>query len=128
MAEKIRTLIIDDDVNFCKSLANILEASGCEVKTANSGFQGMDWLRRREFDIVLMDIKMPHVDGLKTYGQMKALRPDVKAVLMSAYYGEGVAEKAKSDGVMAMLTKPLDIDKLIKIISSVKRRDHQGEI
>lgn len=109
-------LIVDDDLNYCQTLARIFTRKGYLASTAESGFQALEMVREKLYDAVLMDIKMPVMDGVETYNRMKKIRPDLTVILMTAYSIDDLIQDAIRDGVYAALRKPFDIDTAINMI------------
>lgn len=120
MAEKTRVLIVDDDVNFCGTLAKILVRKGYETTCADSGFCALELVKERKFDIVLMDIKMPVMDGVATYKKLKAIKAGIKVILMTAFTVEDLIKDAVKEGVYAVVRKPFDIEMIVNIIEKSK--------
>lgn len=120
MAERTSILIVDDDVNFVKSIAKILALKGYETVTADSGACALDLLKSRAFDIVLMDIKMPVMNGVDTFRKMKAARPDTVAILMTAFSVDDLIRDALKEGCYAVVRKPFDIDSVVNMIEKAK--------
>lgn len=114
MAFKI--LLVDDNEAYIDSIKDILEDEGYEVKTAHSGEQACDEMNASAFDLVLMDIKMPGMNGVETFLKMKEENPSVKVILFTAYALNELIQQAHSHGVLAVLRKPLDMEKLDNII------------
>lgn len=120
MAEKTKVLIVDDDVNFCSTIAKILSKKGYETTTTKSGFQALDLIKERVFDIVLMDIKMPVMNGVETFKKIKAIKPNSVVILMTAFSVDDLIREAVKEGVYAVIRKPFDIDTTISIIERAK--------
>lgn len=79
-------LIVDDDIGMAETLSDILEDSGYDVEVADDGVEAVERVQARTFDVVLMDIKMPGINGVKTYKKIKSIRPEVAVMMMTAYY------------------------------------------
>jgi DNA-binding NtrC family response regulator len=120
MAEKTSVLIVDDDLNFCNTLSKILSMKGYETVTAEDGFKTLGLIKEREFDVVLLDIKMPVMNGVETYKKMKTIRPDGIVILMTAFSVEDLVREAIKEGVYAVVRKPFDVDTIINMIEKSK--------
>ena len=116
MSSKISILIVDDDVGVCQTLADILEAKGYQVDTAADGFQAIEKVRKAAYDVALMDIKMPGMNGVETYKKMKRSELKTKVIMITAYALEELIREAYKEGVVGVMHKPLEIDSLIKSI------------
>lgn len=120
MADMARVLIVDDDANFCNTLSKILTMKGYRITTADSGFRAVDLIREKEFDMVLMDIKMPVMNGVETFKKIKAIKPGSIVILMTAFSVDDLIRDAIKEGVYAVLRKPVDIDTVISMIEESK--------
>ncbi|MDD5436277.1 MAG: response regulator [Candidatus Omnitrophica bacterium] len=120
MAEKTRVLIVDDDVNFCNTLSKVLAKKGYETTTANSGASAIEIIKKQAVDTVLMDIKMPVMNGVETYKQLKVIRSDIRVILMTAFSVEDLIRDALKEGVYAVVRKPFDMEMVINMIEKSK--------
>lgn len=111
-------LIVDDDVSMVKTLGDILQLQGWEVTTAATGAAAVQLAATRAFDVVLMDVKMPGMDGVSALKAMKAARRDLPIVLMTAYAAEDRLAEAERAGVVRILPKPVDIGALMALLAS----------
>lgn len=120
MDNKASILIVDDDRAFRKTLAQILNKKGYEVFEAENGVQAMGLVKERPFSIVLMDIKMPIMDGVLTYKKLKTIRPGVSVIMMTAFAVDDLIADAIKEGAHGVLRKPFDIDAAIRMIEGAK--------
>lgn len=88
MSPKI--LIIDDDEMLCEELAEILMGNGYDVKTALDGQKGLDAIREAPYDLVLLDIKMPQLNGLEALKEIKESKTAPKVMILSANHSVNV--------------------------------------
>jgi CheY-like chemotaxis protein len=95
---------VDDDVDTCRNLADILSDLGYHVDTAHDGLTALEMLRKRSYDVALLDYKMPGMDGLTLYREIKKLRAETVAIVVTAYAGGGPAEEALHAGAWLVLT------------------------
>ncbi len=121
MPEKTKVLIVDDDIEMCKSLSDILSLRGYEVFFTHSGFAAIERVKKSPPDVVLMDIKMPVMDGVAAFKQIKAISVQTKVIMMTAYSVEDLIKEALREGAFGVIYKPLDIDKCIKLIEQAKK-------
>ncbi len=82
---KKNLLIIDDDEELCEELQEILEDEGFSVKIAFSGIKGKDLLASGDFSLVLLDLKLPEINGLELLKFVRQTRPEMKVVIISGY-------------------------------------------
>ena len=121
MNHKLRILVVDDDHNMAKTLVDILRVKGHEAQAAHSGPQALEKAAQGEFDCVLSDVKMPDMDGVELHRALKARRPDLPVVLMTAYSSDSLVNQGLEQGVIAALTKPLDIGLLLAFFSFLRQ-------
>ena len=129
MSELLRILVVDDDRTMAKTLASIFRVKGYEAVVAHSGSEALNkiadgpfgYARNGSFDCVLSDIRMPDMDGVELYRAIKARRPDLPMVLMTAYSTNRLVKEGLEEGAMAAFTKPVDIDALLALFSSLHR-------
>ena len=123
-----RALVVDDDRMLARTLAEILELEGWSVTQANSGTEAVNVAARQTFDIVLMDVRMPGMDGVDAFRAMKASHPDIKVILMTAYTAEDRIGEARREGVLRVLPKPIDVQKLlVRYLQSAVNPEWTGE-
>ena len=118
MPGKIRILVVDDDRDVCDTLKDILELKDYEVTIALDGFTALDLAAAQKFDVALMDIKMPGMNGVETFKKFKEVAPGTPVIMVSAYAVEDLIREALSAGAFAALHKPLDFDLLFSTIES----------
>ena len=115
-AETPRILVVDDEVDICTNLADILGDLGYTVDVAHEGETALELVRARPYDIALLDLKMPGMDGLTLYREIKALRAGTVAIIVSAYATSITAGDALDAGAWRVVAKPVDLTKLIGLV------------
>jgi two-component system response regulator HydG len=115
-----RVLVVDDEANMRRTLADILRNEGYEVTTAATGEEAVQRCSEAAYDIVLMDVRMPGIDGVEAFRRIRRHQEGVRVILMSAYGLEELKQAALDEGAIAFLTKPLDLDQAVRLISEVK--------
>ncbi|MDA8138279.1 MAG: response regulator [Desulfobacteraceae bacterium] len=113
-------LLVDDNKEFVDNIKDVLEDEECEVLTAHSGEEACLIAGQRSFDLVLMDIKMPGMNGVECFLRLKDKDPDLKVVLVTAYALDELIQQAHDNGVLAVLKKPLDLAQLLGIIHETR--------
>jgi two-component system response regulator HydG len=116
---KANILLVDDDVGILDTLYDILTDLGYHVEVANSGIQGIEKVIAVPYDLILMDIKMPSMNGVTTYKAMKKLRPDAAVIMMTAYSVESLIAEALNEGAYGIMYKPIDIAKVVEFIKRI---------
>ena len=118
-----RILVVDDEVNMRETLADILVEEGFEVSTAETGEKAVKLCKHQLFDAVLMDVRMPGIDGIEASRRIHRIREDIRVIIMSAYSVEHLAQASPVEGIVAFLRKPLDAAELLKLLSEVRNGD-----
>ena len=113
-------LIVDDEKNMRKTLADILGEEGYQVAAAATGEEAVELCSKQDFDVVLMDVRMPGMGGVEAFRQIRRHREGVRVILMSAYDMDRLKEAALDEGAIAFLAKPLDLQKVVQLIGEVK--------
>jgi two-component system response regulator HydG len=116
MKPEFTILLTDDNKEFTQNLADILELKGYSVLTASDGFQALEIIKKTAVDLILMDIKMPLMNGVETYKKIKKIRPDTPVIMLTAFALEELIQESLQEGAFACLRKPLDFDELFATI------------
>lgn len=119
MPVPLDVLIVDDDQNMRLSLAEILREDGYGVRTASSGEEAVELCQRFTFRLILMDVRMPGIDGVEAFRQIRKHCIRSQIVLMSAYANTELADEAVREGVLRFLPKPLDIEAVLRLIADI---------
>ena len=109
-------LLVDDDEDICQNMADIFSDLGFEVDVAHEGSAALELVRKRPYDVALLDLKMPGMDGLTLYREIKKLQSGTVAFLVTAYAGGSVADQAITAGAWRVLPKPVDLARLQSLI------------
>jgi DNA-binding NtrC family response regulator len=110
-------LVVDDDVDTCRNLTDILTDLGYRVETAHDGPGALEKVRKRPYEVALLDLKMPGMDGLTLYREIKKLRAGTVAIIVTAYATSATASEALQAGAWQVLAKPVDFPKLLGLVS-----------
>jgi two-component system response regulator HydG len=116
MKRNFTILLTDDNKEFTQNLCDILELKGYSVLTAIDGFQALDIIKASPVDVILMDIKMPVMNGVETYKKIKKITPDTPVIMLTAYIMEELIQESLKEGAFACLKKPIDFDELFATI------------
>ncbi|MBI2831933.1 MAG: response regulator [Chloroflexi bacterium] len=109
-------LIIDDNKNFCDNIKEILELHGYHAITAYDGPEAINLVKERTPDFVLLDVKLPGMDGLAVFRKIKTIAPKTTVVMMTGYSLNQIIDAAIQEGARAALSKPLDFEMLLGLI------------
>ena len=117
MVKALSTLIVDDHVGMRTTLQDILEDEGYHVSSASSGDEAIELCQEHKFDIILMDVRMPGINGVEAFKKIKTISKDSRVIMMSAYSIDEMKLEALKEGAIAFLEKPLDISQVLKLIA-----------
>jgi two-component system response regulator HydG len=121
MKQKASILLVDDDKDMTETLSDILTDIGYHVETANNGYEAIEKIKTHPFDTVLLDIKMPGINGVETFKEIKKIRPGAVVMLMTAQSVEELVAEALEEGAYGIMYKPIDTKKLVEFIETAKR-------
>jgi CheY-like chemotaxis protein len=117
MSDGLTILVADDNEDLLETFAMILKRRGFSVETADNGQTAVDKYKRRRFDVALMDIVMPEMDGVEASRRIKEMHPDTVIILMTGYSDEEHLKLARDQGARHIVHKPVKIEQLIEIIT-----------
>jgi DNA-binding NtrC family response regulator len=113
---QISVLLVDDEVGFVEVLFKRLARRGMAVTVAASGAEGIQALRRRDFDVAVLDLKMEDMDGIEVLKIFKKMAPDMPVIMLTGHGSESSARQGIQFGAFDYLTKPYELDDLIRKI------------
>lgn len=123
--EKIKILVVDDEESVCLGVKTILEPAGYEVNHAITGEEALAIIKKKDFDIVLLDLVMPGVDGAEVCERIKKLKPKTKVVgITGSPTGNRLIKFITSGGIDACLYKPFGKEEILSAIKKVKNGDY----
>jgi len=108
-----KVLIVDDEPDFCDALRDFLRRKGFEVAIALSGEEALPAYMQEKPDVVLLDIRMPGMDGLKTLRELKVLDQGANVFMVTAIEDDEIVKRAMVEGALDYITKPVDHDYLV---------------
>ena len=119
MTSKI--LVVDDEPEFCRLFANVLTDMGYQVSTATDGREGLAKIRENPPDILFLDIKMPHMDGLECLRRIRKIKRKFVVVMMTGHGDIQSAREAMRLGADEYISKPFDLDDLKRLVNELTR-------
>lgn len=123
-----RILLVDDEQDFVEILSMRLEEAGENVTAAYNGQECLDKLAQQEFDVVILDIKMPGMDGIHTLRKIKIMYPLVEVILLTGHGTTETAVEGMKLGAYDYLLKPADFEDLTtKLEGARKKKEEQEE-
>jgi len=117
--EKGSILVVDDNVDLLKTLSLILQRSGYQVDMAEDGLSAVDKSKSHCFDVILMDIVMPRMNGVEAFREIRRINPGARVILMTAYYEDQLVKQVLHEGVHSALCKPIDIGWVVETIRGI---------
>src|ERR1044072_646421 len=123
--ERFKVLLVEDDANFGQVLKNYLELNDFVVELARDGILGLAAFRREEFDICLLDVMMPNMDGFTLAEELRNVHPDIPLFFLSAKSMKEDILTGYKLGADDYITKPFDSDVLLHKIKAVLKRNQE---
>ena len=124
----VSILVVDDEKDFVEMLSLRLQEVGEKVSTAYSGKECLETLEKSNIDVVILDIKMPGMDGMETLGEIKKRFPIIEVIMLTGHGSTETAVEGMKLGAFDYLMKPADFDDLdAKLEGARKRKDEQEE-
>ena len=120
---RIRLLLVDDEDRFRSTLSKRLAEKGIVAETASNGVEALKVVKENAVDIIVLDIKMPEMDGIETLRHVKKLNPEIEVILLTGHANIESAVEGMRLGAHDYLMKPCDIEQLLeKIITAYNIR------
>lgn len=124
---KRKILLVDDEIVFTKNMSKLLVDRGYRVTAVNSGDAAIKALEEDDFDVVVLDLKMPGMDGITTLREIKKLGLFTETLILTGHGSIDTALEAIKIGAYDYLTKPCEIDELVEKIEGAQLRKDSGE-
>ncbi len=130
MSEKIQVLFVDDEEKFLENMATRLRLRDLEVDTFNNGQEALDASQSKRYDVALLDLKMPGMDGEELLLKLKERDPSLEVIILTGHGSIKSAATLTKEGAYEYLLKPCDLDDVIGALSNafakrVKARNEQ---
>jgi two-component system, NtrC family, response regulator HydG len=106
-------LVVDDDQDMCHNMSDILTDLGYRVDTAHEGRSALRLVDRQAYDLALLDLRMPGMNGLTLCRELTRLRPTTVALLITGYSEDVLPSEARASGVRQVVPKPVHIPRLL---------------
>ena len=110
-------LVVDDDADTCRNMADLFGDQGYAIETAEDGEAALEKARQQSYDLGLLDLRMPGMDGLTLCRQLKRLQPPMVTMLITAYGGRDLDAEARAAGARHVLSKPVDVPRLLALVA-----------
>jgi len=120
---EFKVLLVDDEPDFLETLVKRLRKRKLEVFAASNGKEALDLLKATPLDVVVLDVRMPDMDGIQTLREIKKIRPGVEVIMLTGHANVEVAIQGMELGAFDYLMKPMDIDELLyKLQDAYKKK------
>jgi DNA-binding response OmpR family regulator len=122
-SDRIRLLLVDDEEAYVNVLSNRLTKRDIDVEKAYSGSEAIQALRKQDFDVAVLDLKMEDMDGIEVLRIFKKMVPQMEVIMLTGHGSEKAAKQGIELGAFDYLTKPCELEDLVtKIKESTSRR------
>ena len=111
--DKDRVLLVDDEEEFVRALAKRLRTRGLNVEISGDGKSAVDKVRKSDFDVIVLDLAMPGMDGLETLKRLREVNPDLQIVLLTGHGSIKAGVEAMKEGAVDFLEKPAEFSELL---------------
>ena len=112
--EKLKLMIVDDEERFLATTQKLLQKKGVDVVTASSGAEALEKLRAHSVHVVILDVKMPGMDGVATLREIKRQFPMVEVIMLTGHATVESAVEGLKTGAVDYLMKPADLDQILE--------------
>ena len=121
----LKVLIVDDEVVFCENMAKLLNTRGYQVKTVNEGEEAISVLKKEVYDVVVLDLKMPGMNGIDVLKKIKELGVSSQVIMLTGHGGVDTAMEAVKLGAFDYIPKPCEVDELSEMINNAHKKKSQ---
>lgn len=125
--KETQILLVDDEVIFTRNLSKLLEVRGYEVTIANDGKSALRAFGKKNFDVVLLDLKMPGMDGIATLEEIQKLGLFTQTLILTGHGSSDTKSKAEELGAYAYMNKPCDLNDLLGLIKRASTKKYYIE-
>ncbi len=114
-----RILIVEDNEDFTEGIRWALEQEGFKVTAVSSGEEATPLIQKNNFDLTLIDLKLPGMDGIKVMYNLLDLDPEARVIIMTAYKVETLLTEVQNRGAISVLRKPFEVEELLELIAKI---------
>jgi len=105
-------LFVDDEVEYIETLKKRMDKRGVAVSIVTSGEDALEWIGQHTVDVIVLDVKMPGMDGIQTLREIKKIKPQVEVIMLTGHANLEAASEGMALGAFDYLMKPFNIDEL----------------
>ena len=121
-----KVLLVDDEVEFSSALAERLQLRNYEVKTASNALEALGLIHNYMPDVVLLDLKIPGMDGIETLRTIKKFDPTIEVIMLTGHGDVQSVENGMKSGAFEYIMKPVDIGELTSKIDKAQKKRKEG--
>jgi len=122
MDEKRKIMLVDDEVDFLEIMAKFFKRRKVDFETATACMEALDRLGTDSFDVVIMDVSMPGLDGLECMAEMKKVQPELEVIILTGHASLNLGISGMKKGAFDYCLKPVDFDELLEKIVLAKEK------
>jgi len=125
--KKKNILVVDDDKAILKYAKDVLQLEGYEVDVAETGFDALEKSNTRYYNLALLDIKLPDIEGTELLNKIHKTTPTMKKIMITGFPSLDNAVEALNRGVDAYLLKPVEMEELLKVVKEQLKEQEEAE-
>jgi DNA-binding NtrC family response regulator len=114
--EQLKLLLVDDETEFVKTLSERLKMRDLDSEIALNGEEALELVGKEPPDVIVLDLKMPGIDGMEVLRVIKKAHPNVQVIMLTGHGSEKDEKEARRLGAYDYLQKPVGMDKLVKVV------------
>ena len=122
MQEKKKVLLVDDEAEFRDIMAKFFTRRKIDIEIADGCMEALDWLGRDAFDVVIMDVSMPGLDGVRCMAEMKKVQPGLEIIILTGHASINAGLIGMKQGAFDYCLKPIDFDELVEKITLAREK------
>ncbi len=124
---KADILVIDDDETICSLFQDTLKEAGHTVTTASESSRGLELVKEQDYDLVLLDLKMPEMDGAELFRQIRLTKPELPVTIITGYPDSDLMTRALAYGPFGVMNKPFSGSNILSVVNSYLRFGRQDK-
>jgi DNA-binding NtrC family response regulator len=117
----LNILIVEDNNDLAEGIQWALEQEGLKVTAVSSGEEATSLIQKNNFDLFLLDVKLPGMDGIAVLLKILDLDPEAKVIIMTAYKIDSLLMEVQDRGAISILRKPFEVEKLLQLIAEIQK-------
>ncbi len=121
MISGTKILLVDDNEEIVEILEDFFTLNNCEVQKAFTGREAIELLDTKDFEVIILDVKLPDINGISLLDTIKENRPTTSVIMATGYYDPNFVVEAMKKGASDFLLKPFELDKLMLVMMRVLR-------